>query len=46
MNTKKLRHKHVKLLKITRQDAERIELEWFRRYNLQTKYENNWIIII
>ena len=40
----KLRHKHAKLFKITRQDAERIELEWFRRYNLQTKYEHNWII--
>ena len=44
MKTRKLRHKHVKLLKITKQDAERIELEWFRRYNLQTKYEHNWII--
>ena len=32
MKTKR-RHKHIKLLKITRQDAERIEIEWFRRYN-------------
>ena len=29
----KRRHKHVKLLKITRQEAERIEIEWFRRLN-------------
>ena len=37
MKTRKVRHKHIKLLKITRQDAERIEVEWFRRYNLLTK---------
>ena len=36
----KLRHKHAKLRKITRQDAERIEIEWFRRYN----YKLNTII--
>jgi len=29
----KRRHKHVKLLKITRQEAERVEIEWFRRFN-------------
>ena len=33
MNMKtKRRHKHIKLLKITRQEAERMEIEWFRRY--------------
>ncbi len=41
MNMKtKRRHKHVKLLKITRQEAERMEIEWFRRYN----YKLNTII--
>ena len=44
MNTKKLRHKHVKLLKITKQEIDRLEVEYYRRYNLQTKYEHNWII--
>ena len=39
MKTKR-RHKHIKLLKITRQEAERMEIEWFRRYN----YELNTII--
>ena len=29
----KRRHKHTKLLKITRQEAERVEVEWFRRFN-------------
>ena len=33
MTVNKRRHKHIKLFKITRQDAERIEIEWFRRYN-------------
>jgi hypothetical protein len=41
MNMKtKRRHKHIKLLKITRQEAERMEIEWFRRYN----YKLNTII--
>ena len=39
MTTKRI-HKHVKLLKITRQEAERMEIEWFRRYN----YKLNTII--
>ena len=41
MNMKtKRRYKHIKLLKITRQEAERMEIEWFRRYN----YKLNTII--
>ena len=44
MKNNKRRHEHIKLLKITRQEAVRIENEWFNRYNLQTKYEHNWII--
>jgi hypothetical protein len=40
----KRRHKHVKLLKITKYEAERLEVEYYRRYNLQTKYKHNWII--
>lgn len=40
MKVIKRRHKHIKLFKITRQDAERIEIEWFRRYN----YKLNTII--
>ena len=42
--SRKLRHKHVKLLKITKQEINRLEVEYYRRYNLQTKYEHNWII--
>ena len=44
MMSRKLRHKHVKLLKITKQEIDRLEVEYYRRYNLQTKYEHNWII--
>ena len=29
----KKRHKHVKLLKITKRELEMIEDEWYRRYN-------------
>ncbi len=34
MNMKtKRRHKHVKLLKITKYEAERFEVEYYRRFN-------------
>ena len=37
----KRRHKHVKLLKITKRELEMIEDEWNRRYN----YKLNTMII-
>ena len=33
MKTRKLRHKHVKLLKITKRELEMIEDEWYKRFN-------------
>ena len=33
MKTRKLRHKHVKLLKINKREIEMIETEYYRRYN-------------
>ena len=44
MPKNKRRHKHIKLLKISKQEIDRLEVEYYRRYNLQTKYEHNWII--
>ena len=40
MKTKKLRHKHIKLLKITKREVEMIEDEWYRRFN----YKLNTIV--
>ena len=40
MKTRKLRHKHVKLLKITKYEAERLEVEYYRRFN----YKLNTIV--
>ena len=36
----KLRHKHIKLLKITKYEAERLEVEYYRRFN----YKLNTIV--
>ena len=40
MKTRKLRHKHVKLLKISKRELEMIEDEWYKRYN----YKLNTIV--
>ena len=40
MKTKKLRHKHVKLLKISKREVEMIQDEWYRRFN----YKLNTIV--
>ena len=40
MKTRKLRHKHVKLLKITKREVEMIEDEYYRRFN----YKLNTIV--
>jgi hypothetical protein len=40
MKTRKLRHKHIKLLKITKREVEMIEDEWYRRFN----YKLNTIV--
>ena len=40
MKTRKLRHKHVKLLKISKREVEMIENEWYRRFN----YKLNTIV--
>ena len=40
MKTKKLRHKHVKLLKISKREIEMIQDEWYRRFN----YKLNTIV--
>ena len=39
MKTKR-RHKHIKLLKITKHEAERLEVEYYRRFN----YKLNTIV--
>ena len=40
MKTRKLRHKHIKLLKITKREVEMIETEYYRRFN----YKLNTIV--
>lgn len=40
MKTRKLRHKHVKLLKISKREVEMIQDEWYRRFN----YKLNTIV--
>ena len=40
MKTRKLRHKHVKLLKISKREVEMVENEWYRRFN----YKLNTIV--
>ena len=40
MKTRKLRHKHVKLLKISKREIEMIQDEWYRRFN----YKLNTIV--
>ena len=40
MKSNKRRHKHVKLLKITKCEAERLEVEYYRRFN----YKLNTIV--
>jgi len=40
MKTRKLRHKHVKLLKISKREVEMIEDEWYKRFN----YKLNTIV--
>ena len=40
MKTRKLRHKHVKLLKISKRELEMVEDEWYRRFN----YKLNTIV--
>ena len=40
MKTRKLRHKHIKLLKISKREVEMIEDEWYKRFN----YKLNTIV--
>ena len=40
MKVSKRRHKHIKLLKITKYEAERLEVEYYRRFN----YKLNTIV--
>ena len=40
MRTRKLRHEHVKLLKISKREVEMIQDEWYRRFN----YKLNTIV--